>query len=88
MYQIIAIPALLSLVYSSVAGRIERTWISGSIVFAVIVVNARRPHGGPIAMAAVCTIILSILAHGISATPWARAFGRRTQGAGQGDIAL
>ncbi|MDJ0990826.1 MAG: cation:proton antiporter [Desulfobacterales bacterium] len=50
-----------------------------SIVFAVIVVNAKLPHSGPIAMTAVCTIILSILAHGISANPWARAFGRRRQ---------
>ena len=48
-----------------------------SIVFAVIVVDAKLPHSGPIAMTAVCTIILSILAHGISANPWARAFGRR-----------
>ena len=49
-----------------------------SIVFAVIVVNAKLPHSGPIAMTAVCTIILSILAHGISANPWAQAFGRRS----------
>ncbi len=48
-----------------------------SIVFAVIVVNAKLPHSGPIAMTAVCTIILSILFHGISANPWAQAFGRR-----------
>ena len=50
-----------------------------SIVFAVIVVNAKLPHSGPIAMTAVCTIILSILAHGVSANPWAQAFGRRRQ---------
>ncbi len=50
-----------------------------SIVFAVMVVNAKLPHSGPIAMTAVCTIILSILAHGISANPWAKAFGRRSQ---------
>ena len=50
-----------------------------SIVFAVIVVNAQLPHSGPIAMTAVCTIILSILAHGVSANPWAQAFGRRQE---------
>ncbi len=77
MYQILAVLALFTLIYSSVAGRIERTWVSGPIVFAVIVVNAKLPHSGPIAMTAVCTIILSILAHGISANPWAQAFGRR-----------
>ena len=48
-----------------------------SIVFAVIVVNAKLPHSGPIAMTATCTIVLSILAHGISANPWAQVFGRR-----------
>ena len=33
MYQIIAILALFILVYSSVAGRVERSWLSGPIVF-------------------------------------------------------
>jgi NhaP-type Na+/H+ or K+/H+ antiporter len=48
-----------------------------SIVFAVIVVNANVPNSGPIAMTAVCTIILSILGHGITANPWAKAYGER-----------
>ena len=48
-----------------------------SIVFAVIVVNANVPNSGPIAMTVVCTIILSILGHGITANPWAKAFGER-----------
>jgi NhaP-type Na+/H+ or K+/H+ antiporter len=48
-----------------------------SIVFAVIVVNANLPNSGPIAMTVVCTIILSILGHGITANPWAKAFGAR-----------
>lgn len=60
MYQVLAILAVFALLYGSVAGRIERTWISG-----------------PIAMTAVCTIILSILSHGVTANPWAQAFGRR-----------
>jgi len=50
-----------------------------SIVFAVIVVNADLPGSGLIAMTAVCTIILSILAHGVSANPWAKSYGRRSQ---------
>ncbi len=33
MYQVLAILALFTLIYSFVAGRIERTWISGPIVF-------------------------------------------------------
>ena len=35
MYQTIAILALFVLVYSSVAGRVERSWLSGPIVFTV-----------------------------------------------------
>jgi NhaP-type Na+/H+ or K+/H+ antiporter len=48
-----------------------------SIVFAVIVVNANVPHSGTIAATVTCTILLSILAHGITANPWARGFGER-----------
>ena len=33
MYQDLAILALFILVYSAIAGRVERTWISGPIVF-------------------------------------------------------
>ena len=50
-----------------------------SIVFAVIVVNANLPNSGPIAMTVVCTIMLSIVAHGVSANPWARGLGERSQ---------
>jgi NhaP-type Na+/H+ or K+/H+ antiporter len=50
-----------------------------SIVFAVIVVNANVPNSGPIATTVVCTIILSIIAHGVSANPWARGLGERLQ---------
>ena len=48
-----------------------------SIVFGVIVVNAHLPNSGPLAMTVVCTIILSVLGHGITANPWAKAFGER-----------
>ena len=51
-----------------------------SIVFAVIVVNANVPNSGPIAMTVVCTIMLSIIAHGVSANPWAGGFGERSRG--------
>jgi len=40
-----------------------------SIVFAVIVLNEHLPGGGTIAMTVVCTIVLSVVAHGISANP-------------------
>jgi len=48
-----------------------------SIVFGVIVLNAHLPNSGPIAMSVVCTIMLSILAHGITANLWAKAYGER-----------
>jgi len=40
-----------------------------SIVFAVIVLNEQLPGGGTIVITAVCTIVLSVLAHGLSANP-------------------
>jgi NhaP-type Na+/H+ or K+/H+ antiporter len=55
-----------------------------SIVFGVILVNANLPNSGPIAMTVVCTIMLSILAHGITANPWARAYGERGRLANEG----
>ena len=55
-----------------------------SIVFGVIVVNANLPNSGSIAMIVVCTIVLSILAHGITANPWARAYGERSRLAKEG----
>jgi len=50
-----------------------------SVVFAVIVVNANLPNGGVLAMTVVCTVVLSIILHGISANPWARAYGDRSR---------
>jgi NhaP-type Na+/H+ or K+/H+ antiporter len=55
-----------------------------SIVFGVIVANANLPNSGTIAMTVVCTIMLSILAHGITANPWARAYGERGRQANGG----
>jgi len=48
-----------------------------SIVFGVIVLNANLPNSGPIAMTVVCTIMLSILTHGVTANPWAKAYSAR-----------
>ncbi len=49
-----------------------------SIVFAVIVLNANLPNGGVLTMTVVCTVILSIILHGLSANPWARGYGERS----------
>ena len=54
-----------------------------SIVFAVIVLDMHLPGGGTISMTAVCTIVLSVILHGLSAHPLVAALGaslRRSQG--------
>jgi NhaP-type Na+/H+ or K+/H+ antiporter len=65
----------------STEGKLFMGWFGprglASIVFAVIVVNANVPNSGLIAATAVCTIILSIVAHGVTANPWASGFGER-----------
>ena len=55
-----------------------------SIVFAVMVVNSGLADSGPLAMTVVCTIVLSIVAHGITANPWAQAYGKRRMAARRG----
>ena len=47
-----------------------------SIVFAVIVLNADLPNSGTMAMVVACTVMLSILLHGITANPWASVYGK------------
>jgi NhaP-type Na+/H+ or K+/H+ antiporter len=51
-----------------------------SIVFAVIVLKEHLPGGGTISMTVVCTIVLSIVAHGLSANPLVAALGARIRG--------
>ena len=50
-----------------------------SIVFTVMVVNSGLPESGALVMTVACTIMLSIVGHGITANPLARAYGRRRQ---------
>jgi len=46
-----------------------------SIVFGIIVIDAELPGGGTITAVVVATITLSIIAHGITATPLSKAYG-------------
>lgn len=48
-----------------------------SIVFTVIVLNANLPGGQTIAITAVCTIMLSVIFHGLSANPFVAILARR-----------
>jgi NhaP-type Na+/H+ or K+/H+ antiporter len=48
-----------------------------SIVFAVIVLNKQLPGGDIISMTVVCTILMSVVAHGLSANPLIAALAAR-----------
>lgn len=48
-----------------------------SIVFAIIVLNENLPGGNTLAMTVVCTVFLSVLAHGLSAKPMSKALAAR-----------
>jgi NhaP-type Na+/H+ and K+/H+ antiporter len=52
-----------------------------SIVFAVIVTDANLPHGETLTQVVSATVLLSIVVHGVTANPWARAFGARHRAA-------
>jgi len=51
-----------------------------SIVFAIIVINAKVPHAESLSMVVVCTVFLSLIAHGISANPLAKWLGKKENG--------
>ena len=50
-----------------------------SIVFAVIVLDANLPNGEMLAITASCTVVLSVLAHGLTANPWAGRYSQKKQ---------
>jgi NhaP-type Na+/H+ or K+/H+ antiporter len=50
-----------------------------SIVFIIIVLDDELPHGSSMAMVVACTVILSIIGHGITANPWASVYRDRTR---------
>lgn len=77
------LPVYLSLTGSgmSAEGKLFIGWFGprglASIVFSVMVVNSGLPGSEPLVMTVVCTIILSIVFHGVTANPWAKAFAKR-----------
>ncbi len=50
-----------------------------SIVFGIIVLNERLPGGETLTLVVVYTVILSVVAHGLTANPLSAAFGPRMQ---------
>ena len=77
------VPVLLSLAGSGLplAGKLFVGWFGprglASIVFAIIVFQQNLPGGRTLALVVACTVILSVIAHGISATALAEALGKR-----------
>lgn len=77
------LPVFLSLSGSGMdtEGKLFIGWFGprglATIVFTVIVVESGLPGSEMLAVAAACTIILSIILHGITANPWARVYGER-----------
>jgi len=86
------LPVFLSLAGSGIdtEGKLFIGWFGprglASIVFAVIVLESGLPDSGPLAMTVACTVILSILFHGVTANPWARAYGERKRLAAQSNL--
>jgi NhaP-type Na+/H+ or K+/H+ antiporter len=82
------LPVFLSLLGSGVdfEGKLFIGWFGprglASIVFAVLVLNSGLADGQALAMTVVCTIVLSIVGHGVTANPWARAYGQRKRQSG------
>jgi len=77
------VPIFLSLAGTgeSISSRLFLGWFGprglASIVFAIIVINAEVPGGEFLALVVICTVLLSLVAHGITAHPLARWLGRK-----------
>ncbi len=80
------LPVLLSLAGTGMSWR-DKLFIGwfgprglASIVFGVIVFDAGLPGRGIVATTAGCTVLFSVIAHGMTATPLVAAMGRQKQG--------
>jgi len=80
------VPIFLSLAGTgeSVSSKMFLGWFGprglASIVFAIIVINAKVPQAEFLSMVVVCTVFLSLVAHGISANPLAKWLGKKEDG--------
>jgi len=77
------IPVFLSLTGSgeSTSNKVFLGWFGprglASIVFAIIVINAKVPNAEFLALVVICTVFLSLIAHGITANPLAKWLGNQ-----------
>ena len=76
------LPVYLSLAGTgeSVYGKLFMGWFGprglASIVFIIMVLEKNLPGGMTMAVTVMCTVIISVIAHGLSANPMAKLFGR------------
>jgi len=76
------LPVLLSLLGTQFAQ--ETRWFIGwfgprglaTIVFTVMIMDSPMLHTNTVVATAICTVLLSVLLHGLSANPWAARLGR------------
>ena len=79
------LPMFLSLTRSgeSLESKLFLSWFGprglASIVFVIIVADYELPGYTTLAYTVACTVTLCVLAHGLTANAWARAFGRRSK---------
>ena len=77
------VPIFLSLAGTgeSVSRRLFLGWFGprglASIVFAIIVLDAEVPGAETMALVVICTVLMSLVAHGVSANPLAKWLGRK-----------
>ena len=87
MYAALAVLTIFAFLYSAIAGGVERTAVSGPIIFTAVGLLIGPLGFGwlhpdldaieLLAVTVVCAVTLSILAHGLTANPLARALGPR-----------
>lgn len=77
------IPVLISLIRTGIPGK-EKLFIAwfgprglASIVFAIIILDIGLPHQRTIVLTAACTILLSIILHGLSANPFIKMLNKK-----------
>jgi NhaP-type Na+/H+ or K+/H+ antiporter len=78
------LPVLISLIKSGISGK-EKLFIAwfgprglASIVFAIIILDIGLPHQKTIVLTAACTILLSIILHGLSANPFIKILNKKS----------
>jgi len=79
------LPVFLCLIgtRTTVADRLLIGWFGprglATIVFAVLVLDAKLPGNDTVILAAGWTVLLSVVAHGVTANPLVKAIGSRPQ---------